>query len=280
VPRRVAHPLLAAVACLTGLVVTGVLAYLVPLARVRDTATLQGFVALHRTRIEPLFSAIVHWADPVPYALIGLALAAIALGRRRPRVAAAIPLVLVVTGATTQILKPLLAHPRFEDWLGSGQIAAASWPSGHATAAMTLALCAVVAVPARMRPAAALAGGAFATVVAYAILVLAWHFPSDVLGGFFVAGFWMAVAVAGLAWLERRRPSAARVEAPARPLDPRVVAGAVGGAAVALAVIAATHPVAVTDYVLQRPTFAAGAAVIAGLATVLAAGLARVTTRL
>ena len=33
---------------------------------------------------------------------------------------------------------------------------------------MTLALCAVVAVPARMRPAAALAGGAFATVVAYA----------------------------------------------------------------------------------------------------------------
>jgi membrane-associated phospholipid phosphatase len=280
VPRRVAHPLFAAGACLTGLVVTGVLAYLVPLARVRDTATLQGFVALNRTRIEPLFSAIVHWADPLPYALIGLALAAVALGRGRPRVAAAIPLVLVVTGATTQILKPLLAHPRFEDWLGSGQIAAASWPSGHATAAMTLALCAVVAVPARMRPAAALAGGAFATVVAYAILVLAWHFPSDVLGGFFVAGFWTALAVAGLSWLERRRPSAARLDAPARPLDPRVVAGAVAGTAVALAVIAATHPAAIADYVLQRPTFAAGAAAIAGLATVLAAGLARVTTRL
>jgi membrane-associated phospholipid phosphatase len=280
VPRRVAHPLFAAGACLTGLVVTGVLAYLVPLARVRDTATLQGFVALNRTRIEPLFAAIIHWADPVPYALIGLALAAVALGRGRPRVAAAIPLVLVVTGATTQILKPLLAHPRFADWLGSGQIAAASWPSGHATAAMTLALCAVVAVPERMRPAAAVVGGAFATVVAYAILVLAWHFPSDVLGGFFVAGFWMALAVAGLSWLERRRPSAARREAPARPLDPRVVAGAVAGTAVALAVIAATHPAAIADYVLQRPTFAAGAAVIAGLAAVLAAGLARVATRL
>jgi membrane-associated phospholipid phosphatase len=270
----------AASACLAGLVVTGVLAYLVPVAHVRDGATLQGFMALKRERLEPLLSAIVHSADPVPYALIGLALGAVALGRGRPRVAAAIPLVLVVTGATTQVLKPLLAHPRFEDWLGSGQISAASWPSGHATAAMTLALCAVVAVPRRMRPAAALAGGAFATAVAYAILVLAWHFPSDVLGGFFVAGFWMGLAVAALLWLERRRPSAAPTEAPDGPLVPRVVAWAAAGAVAALAVIAATHPVAVVDYVLERPTFAAGAAVIAGLATVLAAGLARVTTRL
>jgi membrane-associated phospholipid phosphatase len=280
VPRRVAHPLFVAAVCLAGLVVTGVLAYLVPLAHVRDSATLQGFVALKRARLEPLLSAIVHSADPVQYALIGLALAAIALGRGRPRVAGAIPLVLVATGATSQILKPLLAHPRLEDWLGTGQISAASWPSGHATAAMTLALCAVIAMPKRMRPAAALLGGAFATVVAYAILVLAWHFPSDVLGGFFVAGFWMALAVAALSWLERRHPSAARLEAPARRLDPRVVAGAVAGGVVALAVIAATHPAAVADYVLQRPTFAAGAVVIAGLATVLAAGLARVTTRL
>jgi hypothetical protein len=90
----------------------------------------------------------------------------------------------------------------------------------------------------------------------------------------------MALAVAALAWLERRRPSAARLEAPARPLDLRVVAGALAGAAVALVVVAATHPAAIADYVLQRPTFAAGAAVIAGLAAVLAAGVARVTTRL
>jgi membrane-associated phospholipid phosphatase len=261
-------------------VVTGLLAYLVPLAQVRDSATLQGFMALNRDRLEPLLSAIVHSADPVPYALIGLALAAIALGRGRPRVAAAIALVLLATGATSQTLKPLLAHQRPEDWLGGDRISPASWPSGHATAAMTLALCAVVAVPRRMRPAAALAGGAFATAVAYSILVLAWHFPSDVLGGFFLAGLWIALAVAGLSWLERGRPSAAPVEAPAGPLVPRVVVWAVAGVAAVLAVIAARRPAAVAHHVLERPTFAAGAVVIAGLATVLAAGVARVTTRL
>ena len=59
---------------------------------------------------------------------------------------------------------------------------------------MALALCAVLAVPARWRPAAATAGGLFALGVAYAILALGWHFPSDVIGGYLVAG---AVDVAG-----------------------------------------------------------------------------------
>src|SRR5204863_3674731 len=99
---------------------------------------------------------------------------------------------------TTELLKPLLAHPRTAEWLGDSQVAAASWPSGHATAAMTVALCAVLVAPAALRPLAAVAGSLFALAVSFSILVQHWHFPSDVVGGYLVAATWGLLAVAAL----------------------------------------------------------------------------------
>jgi membrane-associated phospholipid phosphatase len=273
--RRPRPPLVGALAGLAGLVLTGALAYLSPVAHGRDSATLQGFVGLNRPRLTPLVTHVAHLADPVPFALIGLALTAVALARGRVRLALAVPLVLVLAGATAELLKPLLAHPRYSEWLGEGQIAAAAWPSGHATAAMTLALCGVLAAPARLRPTAGALGGAFAIAVSYAILVLGWHFPSDVIGGFLVAALWTLLAVAALNALELRRPTRARQPAPAGALDtlgPLVL----GGASAALAVaVALQRPRAVADYAVAHTTFAAGAAVIAAVALALAAGLVR-----
>src|SRR5438477_11556407 len=198
--------LLAALACVAGLCVMLALAYFAPPFGGRDAATLQGFVDLNRPRVTQLLNHVAHLADPAPYGLIGLALVIIALARRRGRVAVTIAAVLIGSELTTELLKPLLAHPRPQEWLGKGQIAAASWPSGHATAAMALALCAVLAVPARWRAAAATAGGLFSLAVAYAILVLGWHFPSDVIGGYLVAGLWASLAVAVVARLDELRP--------------------------------------------------------------------------
>ncbi len=268
-------PLLAALTCFVGLAVTGVLAYFVPLARVRDAAALQGFTALNRPRLTPLIDQIAHLADPLPYAIIGFTLAGVALLRRRPRVGAAIVALLVLTGLTTRTLKPLLASPRYDDWLGSGQIGAASWPSGHATAAMTLALCAILAVPRRARPTAAAVGAAFAISVSYSILALGWHFPSDVLGGFFVATTWTLLVVAGLVRLEQHRPSGLRLEAKLRPADalPSLALG-LGAAAVGLAVWLA-RPGDVTRFAADHSTFVAGAGGIAALALALVVVLAR-----
>ncbi len=267
-------PLLAALACLAGLAVTGVLAYFVPLARVRDAAALQGFTALNRPRLTPLIDQVAHLADPLPYAIIGFSLAGVALIRRRPRVAAAIVALLVLTGLTTRTLKPLLASPRYDDWLGSGQIAAASWPSGHATAAMTLALCALLAVPGRVRPTAAAVGAAFAISVSYSILALGWHFPSDVLGGFLVATTWTLLAVAGLVRLEQHHPSGLRLEDALRPAGAPSLALGLGAAAVVLAVWLA-RPGEVTRFAVDHSTFVAGAGVIAALAVALVLVLAR-----
>jgi membrane-associated phospholipid phosphatase len=269
--------LLAALACVAGLLVTLVLAYFAPPFGGRDAATLQGFVDLNRPHLTPLLNHVAHLADPVPYALIGLALTITALARRRGRVALAILLVLVWSPVTTELLKPLLSHPRPQEWLGKGQIAAASWPSGHATAAMALALCGVLAVPARWRPAAAAAGGLFALAVAYAILVLGWHFPSDVIGGYLVAGLWTALATAAIFRLDELRPPQTVVKPPSA-LAASAPGLLVGAALLGAFLIALDRPHAVASYARAHPAFLLGAATIAALAAVLTAVASAATT--
>jgi membrane-associated phospholipid phosphatase len=272
--RRPGPPLLLALFAGIALAFTGVLAKLVPVTQIADQRALDGFIGLDRPRLAPLLDHIAHSADPAPYALFGLALALLALARGRWRVALAIPVLFVVTGATTEALKHVLASPRIDEWLGSAQIAAASWPSGHSTAAMTMALCATIAAPPRLRPTVAALGGAYAVAVAYSILTLRWHFPSDVFGGYLVAATYVLLAVSGIAWTEQRWPSRHGVEAASRPGDlvPALgVALLAAGGAIGLAL---ARPHALIGYAAEHTTFVAGAAGIAALAVVIAGVLA------
>ncbi len=118
----------------------------------------------------------------------------IALARGRPLVAVAIATVLIGANVTTQLVKPVFAHPRPSMVLGGVLPSASSWPSGHATAAMSLALASVLAAPSRLRPLVAALGAIFAAAVSYALLTLRWHYASDVFGGFLVAGVWALLA--------------------------------------------------------------------------------------
>src|SRR3954447_17370706 len=120
--RKPSIALLAGLACVAGLGVTLVLAYFAPPFGGRDAATLQGFLDLNGPRLTPLLSHVAHLADPGPYALIGLALVIMALVRRRGRVALAITVVLIGSAVMTQTLKPLLAHPRPQEWRGEGSV--------------------------------------------------------------------------------------------------------------------------------------------------------------
>jgi membrane-associated phospholipid phosphatase len=261
VARPVKAPLLAALACLVALAALAALERGVDAVRVRDAAVLHGFVALDRPRVHDLVVAVVHTGDPGPYAFAGLVLVVVALLRRRPWRAAAVPVLLMATGATTQVLKHAFAAPRPDTpWLGD-RIGDASWPSGHATAAMTLALCAVLVAPRALRAVTALAAGTFAVAVGYGVLVLHWHYPSDVLGGFLVAALWASLAVAGLRVVERDAPAPARGPRWA----PTVAVGVAGAAAAAAAVAIASRSDAVTLYALERPSVVAAALVIAAL---------------
>jgi membrane-associated phospholipid phosphatase len=272
--RRPGPPLLAAFGCLNALALTGLLFHLSYTANQHEQAAMEGFVGLKRPRVETLADHLVHLVDPLPFALAGLALIAIALARGRWRVALAVPIILVGAGATTEALKFLIT-PRVSDWLGVGHPVTASWPSGHATAAMALALCAVLAAPAVRRRTVAAVGGGFAIAIGYALMVLAWHFPADIVGGYLVAAAWALVAVAGMNGLERRWPSRPPAQALSGATDwlgPLAVATVGAGAGAAFV---ATRPEAVVAYAQAHTTFVAGAVAIAALALVLASSMAR-----
>jgi membrane-associated phospholipid phosphatase len=263
-------PLLAAFACLVGLVVAGVFALAVPAAHERDAAMLHGFVGLDRPGVHRAIWFVAHLCDTLPYACAGLLCIAMALARRRGWRALAVAGLLAVTGVTTQALKHALAQPRIEHWLPE-QVATNSWPSGHSTAAMTLALCAILVAPPALRGVAAMLGGAFAVGVGYAVLVLGWHYPSDVLGGFLVAGLWTSLAVAVLHRVEAPEPARRPVWEP--------LAGLVAGAGVVASVVLGVRADTVALYTSERPTFAVGALAIALLALVLVTTVSAASTR-
>jgi membrane-associated phospholipid phosphatase len=189
-------PLCAAGFCVGALALTWVVAALVPATHVKDAVALYDFTLVGGPRLDDLMNALLHLLDPPLYIFWGALLVSVALVRRRPRVAFAVALVLSLAPLSAEALKPLLAHPHAR--IGVSEITAASWPSGHATAATALVLCAILVAPRRLRPLVAVLGATFAAAVGVSLLILAWHLPSDVLGGYLLGTLWMALALAAL----------------------------------------------------------------------------------
>jgi membrane-associated phospholipid phosphatase len=269
--------LLGALACLVALVALWAVAYLAPVGRWLDAATLMGFIDLHSAGIDWVARHVGRLADPQPFLVAGAVLVAVALLRRRPRTAAVVPVILLGASLTTQLLKPALADPRLSSLLSETHINPASWPSGHSTGAMSLALCAVLVASPRLRPLVAALGGIFAVAVGYSTMVLAWHFPSDVLAGFLVATLWTMLGVAALRaaaarWPERAgrgREAALRVGEAVTPSALTAVTATACAGALALA-----RPDATLAYAQAHTVFVVGAAGIALLGATLAAALA------
>jgi membrane-associated phospholipid phosphatase len=151
-----------------------------------DTASLEG-----RTLDLAVQRAVGHALDTVSVTSLAIATAAlmvVALLRRRPRLAVGVAVLVVGANLTTQVLKEVLERPQLLD----GAPSLTSFPSGHATVAMSLALALVLVVPARLRVPVGAVGLAYAIVVGGATLTSAWHRASDVLGADLVALAWAA----------------------------------------------------------------------------------------
>ncbi len=63
---------------------------------------------------------------------------------------------------------------------------------------MTLVLCALLVTPHRLRPLVAALGCAFAVAVGCSLLILAWHMPSDVLGGYLLAALCVSLTIVAM----------------------------------------------------------------------------------
>jgi membrane-associated phospholipid phosphatase len=174
------------------------LADLVPAVQQKDVTVLSHFVALDRhPGVHAAAEDLLHLLDPMLMVIWGLALLFFSLARNKPRLGLAAVAVMSLAPLTAEILKPLLAHPHA--WLpGVRYVGNASWPSGHATAGTALALSVLLVAPPRLRRPLALGCAGFALAVGAALLIRNWHMPSDVLGGYLVGAFWMALAVAVL----------------------------------------------------------------------------------
>ncbi len=281
-PRRARHALIGAGATASLLLLSWFLAFHVGVFERADKQILSGFTGLNRPRVQPVALWIAHLCNPDPYVFLAAVPVLVALARRRIRVAAVLGAALIGANLTSQLLKPLLAHSRGASLLsGVVPVAPASWPSGHATAAMTLALTAVVAAPNRWRPYVAAAGAVFAIAVSYSFLTLQWHYPSDVFGGYLVAATWTLLAVAAIVYSDARQPRGR--ERAARALSTREAllppALAVGGAVVLAALVALVRPHAVVTYAQQHTAFMVGALAIGALGVALATGLVLVLRR-
>jgi membrane-associated phospholipid phosphatase len=193
-------------ACAVAFCVLLFFAYASSRARWLDASALSGFVELQDHRFGSLTAHIVDLGDPWPVILVTAVLMTVAAARGRLRQAGAIVALVGVTSVSSQALKTLLAYPRDDALVFGAHVYPAAFPSGHSTAAMTLAVCGVLAAPRAARPIAAGLGVLLALAVGYSVVTLGWHYPSDVVGGFLLATFWTLIAVAGLQAAERRWP--------------------------------------------------------------------------
>jgi membrane-associated phospholipid phosphatase len=277
-PRRASQALFGAAIAVALLFVTWFLAFHVSLFERADQKILTGFSGLNGVRVAPIATDIARLCDPNPYVYFAAIVVLMALFRRRWRVAAAISAVLIGANVTTQLLKPLLAHPRAASLLGGvPPVAAASWPSGHATAAMSLALSSVIAAPARVRPYVAALGATFAVAVSYSFLTLEWHYPSDVFGGFLVAASWTLVAIAAVLASDRRQPRVVESALAGRSVSVREALTPPGlallGALALVGLVVLARPREVVAYARVHTAFVVGAPAIAALGLALATGV-------
>lgn len=144
---------------------------------------------------------LLHTITTTTLPMVGGVVVLIALARGRPRLAIAGGGVIAGAVFTSETLKRLLPRPELIEIANAGHN---SFPSGHATIAMSIGLALVMAVPPRRRGLAALAAAVFAVSFGMAAVVAGWHRPSDVLAAYCVALAWASLmAIILIRWADR-----------------------------------------------------------------------------
>lgn len=225
-----------------------------------DSAAVKGRHVLSRHDVR--LAARVHTTiDVASVALLGAAIVIVALLRGRPRLALGAGTVIAGSLATTEALKRLLGRPDFG--IVDAMKNTPSYPSGHTTIAMALAIGAVFVSPRHWRAVVAALGALFASAVGCSVVATASHRPSDPIGAAFVVTAWAAAVAAVLL----RSPTD---RSPGRPTWLGVSRGmALGGVALLVAsfvsitiIVVAVHFNLLDTIAFGRAFIAAGAAIV------------------
>ncbi len=199
--------LIGLVGCAVAFILVAIGAYSVPRLELFDAAAMAGLFGIENGRVDRVADALSRTADLFPWlaALVTLAWLGIRWGRRNEAFASGAAALAAVLAS--QLLKALLAHPRAQPVLGGHAVGPEALPSGHTTAAMSVAVMAVIVAPADLRRIAVGLGALYAWGVGVALMVLAWHLPSDVIAGMLLAtGFGFAALLVPSRSAPRRQP--------------------------------------------------------------------------
>jgi membrane-associated phospholipid phosphatase len=223
-----------------------------------DTGALNGADVNHAKVVEVL-SRTLNGTTGVSLVLVCLAAAAVGVIRRRLDLAVAAGVLVLGANLSTQLLKTHVHRPNLD-----GFPAPNSFPSGHTTAAASVAFALILALPHAIRGMVALIGAGYVTVIAVATVWAEWHRPSDTVAGLLVALAWGGLVTAALRAHRLRVPGV--ISRPTRLTTTVFVALFILAAAAGLlglaAVVLSERGAVGHDLVSGRFAFATGAACI------------------
>jgi PAP2 superfamily len=157
-----------------------------------DTVALEGN-AIGQDRVDGLATTVLNAVSFASLAVATVAVAVIALARGRVLLTLVVTAFVATANVVTQVLKHGLYRPDFgvdPERVTAGN----SFPSGHATVAMSVVIALILVVPAKARGVAAVMGAGYAAIAGVATMSLGWHRPSDVAGAALVVGGCAALA--------------------------------------------------------------------------------------
>ncbi|WP_428983036.1 phosphatase PAP2 family protein [Phytohabitans maris] len=157
-----------------------------------DTVALEGN-AIGQDRVDGLANTVLNAISVASLAVAMVVAGVIALARGRVLLTLVVTAFVATANLVTQVLKHGLDRPDLGVDL-ERVYAGNSFPSGHATVAMSVVIALVLVVPPRLRGVTAVVGALYATTAGVATMSLGWHRPSDVAGAVLVVGGCAALA--------------------------------------------------------------------------------------
>jgi membrane-associated phospholipid phosphatase len=221
-----------------------------------DTAAMRGADVDH-PRVVAVLERALNGTTLASLVLVCVAAAAIGVLRRRLDDAVGAALLVIGANLTTQLLKTRLDRPNLDEFPAPN-----SFPSGHTTAAASVAFALIIALPHAVRGMVTLIGATYVTVIAVATVWAEWHRPSDTVAALLVVLAWGGLVAALVRLLRWRRPPSARRPTRLTTLLLTVV-GTITAVAGLIGLLAMVLSERVTpDPVSGRFAFLAGAAAI------------------
>ena len=178
-----------------------------------DRSTLLGARSLANPALDASVPLLTMLGDVVFVCIVTLALTLWCL--RRKSWNRAIVLLFGVAGASAlcYAIKIVAGRERPDLWTHLVTETSHSFPSGHATASMALALCLGVVLWHTKYRIASVAGGAlYVLVIAFTRIYAGVHYPTDILAGWLLAATWVTMVTFIVLWAQLRQRRSAPTE--------------------------------------------------------------------